>query len=245
MQDEANSMIRKDEVLREKIYLTRKLSSIDPSWLADVYSTDLPKDLRYAISERLGWLGSKGWGFLKRLINEEGIQSEFIYASGLCYQHEAKEWLFNQLQSKGEFQLEALQAFSCWGGDCPFKLLEKILTDKSQEIRLAGLKILGFKAHQINDELLIKILKEAIGDFREPVVLNAIRILQRRDGSKICNELAEIVKSRSQKVANAALIALGSIANTNSKKTLERLIQLLEDGPKKEMAIKQLHQQYK
>ena len=240
-----SSLICKEEVLREKIYLTRKSSSLDPSWLADAYSSSLAEDLRYSISERLGWLGEKGWQHLKRLIDQEGIQPEFIYASGLCYQSEAKDWLFSQLNSKSKFQVETLQALSCWGGDFSIQLLKNILSEESQAIRLAGLEILKFKAHQINDELLIEILKEPISDFREAVVLKAIRILQRRDGIMVCNELAKIVKHSHEKTSDAALIALGSIANTNSIKVLLRLSQSLENGRKREMAIKQLSQQYR
>ena len=240
-----SSLICKEEVLREKIYLTRKSSSLDPSWLADVYSTSLAEDLRYSISERLGWLGEKGWQHLKRLIDQEGIQPEFIYASGLCYQTEAKDWLFSQLNCKSKFQVETLQALSCWGGDFSIQLLKNILSEESQAIRLAGLEILKFKAHQINDELLIEILKEPISDFREAVVLKTIRILQRRDGIIVCNELAKIVKHSHEKISDAALIALGSIANTNSIQVLLRLSQSLENGQKKEMALKQLSQQYR
>ncbi len=240
-----NSLICKEEVLREKIFLTRKSSSLDPSWLAGVYSTSLTEDLRYLISERLGWLGAKGWQYLKRLIDQEGVQPEFIYASGLCYQSEAKDWLFSQLHCKSKFQVEILQALSCWGGRFSIQLLKNILSEESQAIRLAGLEILKFKAHQINDELLIEILKEPISDFREAVVLKAIHILQRRDGLMVCNELAKIVKHSHETTSDAALIALGSIANTNSIKVLLRLSQSLENGQKKEMAIKQLSQQYR
>ncbi|WP_269621746.1 HEAT repeat domain-containing protein [Prochlorococcus marinus] len=240
-----SSLICKEEVLREKIYLTRKSSSLDPSWLADAYSTSLAEDLRYSISERLGWLGEKGWQHLKRLIDQEGIQPEFIYASGLCYQTEAKDWLFSQLNCKNKFQVETLQALSCWGGDFSIQLLKSILSEESQAIRLAGLEILKFKAHQINDELLIEILKEPISDFREAVVLKTIRILQRRDGIIVCNELAKIVKHSHEKISDAALIALGSIANTNSIQVLLQLSQSLENGQKKEMTLKQLSQQYR
>ncbi len=240
-----SSLICKEEVLREKIYLTRKSSSLDPSWLADVYSTSLAEDLRYSISERLGWLGEKGWQHLKKLIDQEGIQPEFIYASGLCYQTEAKDWLFSQLNCKGKFQVETLQALSCWGEDFSIQLLRNILSEESQAIRLAGLEILKFKAHQINDELLIEILKEPIRDFSEAVVLKTIRILQRRDGIIVCNELAKIVKHSHEKISDAALIALGSIANTNSIQVLLQLSQSLENGQKKEMTLKQLSQQYR
>tara|TARA_E500000331_G_scaffold199519_1_gene191663 strand:- start:63 stop:794 length:732 start_codon:yes stop_codon:yes gene_type:complete len=240
-----NSLISKEEVLREKIYLTRKSSSLDPSWLAGVYSTSLAEDLRYLISERLGWLGAKGWQHLKRLIDQEGVQPEFIYASGLCYQSEAKDWLFSQLHCKSKFQVEILQALSCWGRGVSIQLLKNILSEESQAIRLAGLEILKFKAHQINDELLVEILKEPISDFREAVVLKAIHILQRRDGIMVCNELAKMVKHSDETISDAALIALGSIANTNSIQVLLRLSQSLENGQKKEMAIKQLSQQYR
>jgi len=240
-----NSLICKEEILREKIYLTRKASSLDPSWLADIYSTSLAKDLRYLIAERLGWLGAKGWYHLKRLIDQEGIQPEFIFASGLCYQNEAKDWLFSQLNCRNKFQLETLQALSCWGADFSIQRLKNILSEESQAIRLAGLEILNFKAHQINDELLVEILKEPISDFREAVVLKAIRVLQRKDGRIVCNELAKIVKHSPEKISDAALIALGSIANINSNQVLLRLSQSLENSQKKEMALKQLSQQFR
>ncbi len=240
-----SSLIYKEEILREKIYLTRKISSLDPSWLANAYSASLAEDLRYSISERLSWLGEKGWKHLKRLIDQEGIQPEFIYASGLCHETEAKDWLFSQLNCKSKFQVETLQAISCWGGYFSIQLLKNVLSEESQAIRLAGLEILKFKAHQINDELLIEILKGPISDFREAVVLKTIRILQRRDGIIVCNELAKIVKHSHKKISDAALIALGSIANPNSIQVLLELSQSLENGPKKEMTLKQLSQQYR
>ena len=53
------------------------------------------------------------------------------------------------------------------------------------------------------------------------------------------------MKHSHEKISDAALIALGSIANANSIQVLLRLSQSLENDQKKEMALKQLSQQYR
>ena len=53
------------------------------------------------------------------------------------------------------------------------------------------------------------------------------------------------MKHSHEKISDAALIALGSIANKNSIQVLLQLSQSLENGQKKEMTLKQIFQQYR
>ena len=106
-------MTIQEEQLLEQITKNRKVLEIDPGWLAKNYCISLSKELRCTIAERLGWQGPKGWMFLKQLIKEKGIQEELIYAAGLSYQSEAKEWLFAQLRIRPDYKLELLKALTC------------------------------------------------------------------------------------------------------------------------------------
>ena len=237
-------MIAQEEALWKQITKSRKISSIDPAWLARNYCANLSKELRFIIAERLGWLGSQGWEFIKVLIEKQGIQEELIYAAGLCYQTEAKEWLYEQLRVRPNYKLEILRSLACWGGDIPIELLQEILSEKSQAIRLAGLDLLNFKAHQLDDKSILKVLEEPLKDFRDPVLLKTIHILQKRNGEKVCREITKLIMHGSKEVSKAGLIALGSIANSNSQKALLKLIQKLGSGPQKDLAKKQLKHQY-
>ena len=113
------------------------------------------------------------------------------------------------------------------------------------QLRLAGLQLLSFHAYQLDDSTVLRLCEPLLNDFREPVVLAAIRVLQRRDGSEVSERLAKLSDAGSDTVAAAALRALGCIATPNSQRWLLELSQNLPDGERKQLACKQLQQQYR
>ncbi len=233
----------------EKIILERlshtKTDSNEADWLYNIYSLELSKDLRNIISEKLGLLTSEGWSKLKLLLNEYGLQPELIYAAGICHQPEAKNWLINHLNMHKETDLMIVKALACWGASLPNTLIIKILKEPSQEMRLAGLELLQFKSHCLNDHQLLAIAREIFNDYRDPIIIKTIKILQRRDGIDICNAIAKIAKSGSDRSANAALMALGSIGNKHSYKILSDLSKELPSGNRLTLTLKQLKHQYR
>ena len=50
-----------------------------------------------------------------------------------------------------------IEALACWGGSLPIEFIEKILKNKNEKIRLAGLELLKFKAHELSDKNLLEI----------------------------------------------------------------------------------------
>ncbi len=228
----------------EKLSPTSK-AHIEPYWLKDMYLAINSKELRIAIAERLGFMGSKGWPFIHSLIKQEGVQPELIHAAGLCHQIEAKNLLIELLQNAGEMKLAILQALACWGADIPLDLLRNIMHEKSQSIRLAALELLSFKAHLLGDNVLLEVVQEPLNDFRDPIVIATIRILQRRNGVAISDEIEKIVSRGSEQVAQLALVALGCIATPESQASLAKLSEALPKGSRKDMADSQLNLQYR
>jgi len=108
--------------------------------------------------------------------------------------------------------------------------LEKVLKSPQMSIRLAGLESLKFKAYQLSDEELLVLTKALVDDFRDPVVIATIKILQRRDGVDICNRIVEIANKGSAPAAHAAVLALGSIGTKHSNKALISLKEALPKG---------------
>ena len=184
-----------------------------------MYSDELSIELRQKIAEKLGLLSKKGWPTIKALLSQYGAQEELIMAAGISHQAEAKSWLINFLDTDN-FNLIGLKALGCWGASLPLTLIKKTLKHPKQTIRLAGLELLHFKAHQLSDDELLAITQETRCDFRDPVVLATIKILQRRDSLDICNALSKIARLGSGSSGEAAILALGSIGNSNSIKIL-------------------------
>ena len=228
----------------ERLSKSRK-SPLEACWLAKAYKVSIDANQRWIIAERLGWMGEKGWPLLKDIIQKEGAQPELINAAGLCHQPEAKKWLLKLLKDSNQRRVEVLQALACWGADLPISFLHNVLQEKSQPIRLAGLEMLNFKAYQLSDKLLLELLKESLADFRAPVLLRTLRILQRRNSVSINAEIVELARTGSEVIAKAALLALGSIGTSNSQKSLLTLSQELPCDSLKELAQKQYHHQYK
>jgi len=217
---------------------------IDPKWLETIYSLNLSHELRYLICERLGLLADIGWQPIKKLLKSNGNQPELIYAAGLCHQKEARDFLLECLNTEKEVQVDILKALECWGAFLSFKDLKKIFSEKSFEIRLAGLNLLSFKSHLLNEDELLDLVADLLEDFREEVVINTIRVLQRRNEYKIIDRISRMVDNGSNKIVEAALIALGAIGTDLSAQKLLRLSQQLDNPHHRYVAQKQLKHQY-
>jgi len=231
-----------EDSIWEKLNQSRRVP-LEPCWLGEVYSLNLQADLRLAITEQLGLLSNKGWPVLQLLIKKAGVQPELIRAAGLCHQTEAKNWLLKLLKEQKQLKLLVLQALACWGGELPITLIRNVLSEKSQPLLLAGLELLKFKVHQLSDELLLDIVQKPLRDFRDPVVLSTIRVLQRRNSAVVNSQIAEIAKNGSEPTARAALLALSCIATSHSLSTLSNLLDELPQGTLRETAQKQLQLQ--
>ena len=237
-------MICAESVLWERLNKAGK-TPLDAGWLGDVYCPSLSTALRKALAEKLGLLADQGWGILKALLKQHGKQPELIHAAGLCHQPEARDWLIQQLGDGKELELEVLQAMACWGATVPTLLIKRIIGEPSQAMRLAGLELLNFKAYQLSDEDLLNLIDDLLNDIRDPVVLTTIRLLQRRDGVDISNRIAEVARKGSDTSTRAALLALGYIGTSSTQANLSNLSQSLANGLHRDLAKKQLAQQYK
>tara|TARA_B100000700_G_C14726825_1_gene706449 strand:- start:51 stop:767 length:717 start_codon:yes stop_codon:yes gene_type:complete len=213
-------------------------------WLQTAYSLKLSQEVRDLIGERLGLLGNKGWTSIKILIKRNGPQPELINAAGLSHHKEARDLLLERLNTQDQLELRTVKALACWGATIPIKQLKKILNHNSKEMRLAGLNLLGYKSHLLNDIQLLELVEDLIIDFRQEVVIETINLLQRRSEDTIINCISKIARNRTDEVVEIAIIALGSIGTKQSSLNLQELTQELEIESHKTMAKKQLSHQY-
>lgn len=217
---------------------------LNPTWLGEIFSPSLSDELRFAVAERLGMLAETGWPIIRTLIQQHGIQPELIHAAGLCHQPEAKDWLLTQLNQSNDPDAFLLNALSCWGAELTQSDFQHILQLPSQAQRLAGLNLLSFKSHQLQANELLQLCESTLQDWRDPVVIACIRLLQRRDDIAISTRLSILVQEESDAVAEAALRALGCMATTHSKMALKSLSVELTNQERREQAVRQLQQQY-
>ena len=229
--------------LWDRLANARKIP-LNPTWLGEIFSPSLSDELRFAVAERLGMLAEIGWPIIQTLIQQHGVCPELIHAAGLCHQPEAKDWLLTQLNQANDPDALLLNALSCWGAELTLSQFEHILQLPGQAQRLAGLNLLGFKSHQLKAIELLQLCEPALQDWRDPVVIACIRLLQRRDDTLISNRLANLVQAGSDLAAEAALRALGCMATTQSKLALKLLSTELSDQERRTHALRQLKQQY-
>ena len=223
---------------------TVKPISIDAKWYERVYSLELSIQLRFTIGERLGLLADKGWEVTKSLIEKHGLQPELIHATGLCHQREAYDLLLKLLREESIPKINIVRALSCWGAIIPTPDLKNILKEKSIHMRLAGLNLLRFKSHLLNATEILELVEDLLDDFREEVVIEVIKILQRREEEEIIECISEVAMSGTDKTVEAALLALGSIGTEGSVILLSSLCRRLTKSSHKQMAYKQLSHQY-
>ena len=217
---------------------------IESTWLESVYSLDLSIELRSIIGERLGLLADKGWEVTKGLINKHGCQPELIHAAGLCHQRGAYNFLLKFLAQQKKPEINTVRALACWGAILPIEELKRILTDDSMQMRLAGLNLLSFKLHLISETDLCELVDDLLDDFREEVVIQSIKILQRRNEERIIRRISKVSMNGTDKIVETALIALGSIGTEYSALKLSELCEKLTNKNHKKMAQKQLSHQY-
>lgn len=235
-----------EAALWERLTQSRRIP-LEPHWLGEIYSPSFSFELRRAICEKLGMLSEQGWPFIEQLIQQFGPLPDLVMAAGLCHQPQARDWLLNQLSNcdSNENTLCILEALTCWGADVNHDMVQNCLNHPNQNYRLAGLQLLSFRAHILSDEEILTSCAEPLNDFRDPVVIAAIRVLQRRDGSTISDQLATLCSHGSEQVAAAALRALGCIATAYSQRCLLKLSQSLENPSRKQLACQQLQQQFR
>ena len=212
----------------------------DPLWIEQAYSKSLPYEIRHLLCERLGFLAEKGWASIKSLIKKHGGQPELIYAVGICHQIEARDFLLNQLDEQKDLDINILKALACWGAVLTNSQLELILKSKSQAIRIAGLELLSFKSHLLNETELLELVNEPLKDFRDEVVIKGIKVLQRRNEDAVIDRLKQLALNGSYPIAEQALIALGSIGTKYSSRQISELITQLDIKELQQKAKKQL-----
>ena len=229
--------------LWDRLSNARKIP-LNPTWLGEIFSPSLSDELRFAVAERLGMLAETGWPIIQTLIQKHGNCPELIHAAGLCHQPEAKDWLLTQLNQSKDPDALLLNALSCWGADLTLSQFEHILQLPGQAQRLAGLNLLGFKSHQLQAIELLQLCEPALQDWRDPVVIACIRLLQRRDEILISNRLTNLVQAGSDAAAEAALRALGCMATIHSKLALKLLSTELTNQTRRTHAMRHFQQQY-
>ena len=236
-----------EAALWERLSKSRR-APLEPEWLGEVYSPSLSIELRRALCEKLGMLAEQGWPVIEQLIQQQGPLPDLVLAAGLCHQPEARDWLLNQLKNTSELtevNLCIIEALSCWGADVPDNVVQDCLHHPGQNHRLAGLQLLGFWSHSLSDEEILALCTEPLDDFRDPVVIAAVRVLQRRDGATISERLSDLCRSGSDNVAAAAFRALGCIATPISQRCLKELSETLSCESRKQLACQQLQQQFR
>ena len=223
---------------------TVKPISIDAKWYEKVYSLELSIQLRFIIGERLGLLADKGWEVTKSLIEKHGLQPELIHATGLCHQREAYDFLLKLLREESIPKINIVRALSCWGAIIPTPDLKKILKEESFHMRLAGLNLLRFKSHLLNATEILELVEDLLDDFREEVIIEVIKIIQRRDETRIIKCISQVAMNGTDPTVETALIALGSIGTEESVIELSSLCRHLKKRTHRQMAYKQISHQY-
>ena len=243
--DQAYSLKLSESEIWERLQTVRR-QPVDAEWLANQYSPALTRELRNAIAEQLGLKEQQGWQHIQQLIERYGLNRELIQAAGLSHQKKAYEWLLSLIENQKEHDLHADigEAIACWGADIPENILVQFLSDHGERERIAGLTMLRFRSHLLSAESLLNYCEHALTDDRETIVVTAIRLLQRRDEAQISQRLSRLCHERCNNIAKAALKALGCINNCSSQHYLKQLSKDLASNETRDLAAKQLNQQY-
>ena len=141
-------------------------------------------------------------------------------------------------------KLDTVKALSCWGALIPISDLKNILKEQSINIRLAGLNLLRFKSHLLNATEILEFVEDLLDDFREEVVIEVIKILQRRNETSIIKCISQVAMNGTDQTVETALIALGSIGTDESVIELSSLSRHLTKRTHRQMAYKQISHQY-
>jgi len=109
---------------------------------------------------------------------------------------------------------------------------------------LAGLNLLRFKSHLLNATEILELVDDLLDDFREEVVIEVIKILQRRDEAKIIKCISQVAMNGTDTIVETVLIALGAIGTKESVIALSSLSRDLKKRTHRQMAYKQISHQY-
>ena len=185
--------------------------------LARFFHPGRPQELRSALAERLGMCNERGLQPCLALIERYGPQPELLMALAMTHQPAARDALFRYLDDPDVDRLALLRALAGWGGQVPLPVIEEALHHPSQAMRLAGVELLQFHARLLTAQQLLTLCEPLLGDVRPPVVMAAIRLLQRRNEPLLAGRLAQLLQADPpQPVWEAALHALGCIATETS-----------------------------
>ena len=220
--------------------LSNRKNPIKSGWIKTIYSNNLSDGLLNLLAERIGAMGEEGWETIKYLIDIHGVNPFLIKAAGISYQDESREFLLNLLEKNNIYRVEIYESLACWGALLPIAFIVKILQEPSKRSKLAGLELLNFKAHLITNEDILNALNYVLNDFRDEIIIKAIKILQRRDGKEIISKLKVLATSGSIISSAKAIQALGSIRSEDSKNALKYLEKKLPQGRNLQLVQKQL-----
>ena len=224
---------------------TKRRKPMAPEWLYEHYSVDSSRELKLIICEQLGHHGSEGWQKIKTLIENHGVQHEFIRAAGLCHQKEAFRWLLSLMTDQQEHIDcgDLAEALACWGAVIPEQILIRCILHHSQKVQLSGVAMLNFRSYRLSAKELLNYCDMALQRNIDSINLEVIRILQRRDEDQISERLYKLCIEGSDATSLSALKALGCMNSPTSRQCLKRLTETLSERHKKELAVKQLSQQ--
>ena len=111
-------------------------------------------------------------------------------------------------------------------------------------MRLAGLNLLKFKVHLLTAKELLDLMEDTLDDFREEVVIQSIKILQRRDEKLIIDSISKVALNGTDRTVENALMALGAIGTKQSLDSLSQLSRQLVSTTHRKIAQKQISHQY-
>ena len=135
---------------------------LDLDILFSYYSLKLSFEIRKVIAEKIGMQERKGYFLLEKMIKKFGLKVEFIEALKLTNEKDAKDLLLKNLYQNNKLNIHIINALEPWGGEIELTLIREIFDICEIDFWIAGLNILHFKAHQLNDEILLSTDKGSI-----------------------------------------------------------------------------------
>ena len=147
------------------------------------------------------------------------------------------------LKEQAKPEITVVRALACWGAILSTTELKDILSENSLQMRLAGLNLLKFKVHLLNVKELLDLIVDVLDDFREEVVIQSIKILQRRDEKQIIDCISQVARNGTDRTVEIALMALGAIGTKQSVDSLSQLSRQLVSKTHRKIAQKQISHQ--
>jgi hypothetical protein len=184
-------------------------------------SPGLSAELWAALIERLALQGAAGLPALLRLVETHGPRVPLLRALGMIHRPEARALLFGWIGDDGVDQATLLRSLAFWAREVDLEVLRRALRSPGRDLRLAGLHLLVFQQRRHETALLLDLVREPLGDLRAEVVIETLRVLQRRDDPAIVAAIAAMASDDALPgVGEAALQALGCIGTLESVEAL-------------------------